>query len=91
MAYERIEPFGPLPAFQRTGILAAMISNTNRTKDSQPIAKAEDFLPTEYPWEAEEADEPDENERKKIADQIRRAFGEYKAAIGQQTRIQRHG
>lgn len=47
MAFYTIEPFGPPAEFIRAGIVASQIYNVNRTKESQPVAKAADYLPKE--------------------------------------------
>lgn len=47
MAFYTIEPFGPPAEFIRSGIVASQIFNVNRTKESQPVAKAADYLPSE--------------------------------------------
>jgi hypothetical protein len=44
MAYARLEPFGPLEARYRVGILAAQQHNLNRRKGGKAAAP-EDFLP----------------------------------------------
>ena len=46
MAFAGLEPFGEERADLRMGILAAATVNAmTRTKDSDPVAKAEDFMP----------------------------------------------
>ncbi len=47
MAFYQLEPFGPPADFTRAGIVASEVFNAKRTKDSQPIAKAADYLPKE--------------------------------------------
>lgn len=56
-AYSIVEPFGPRSDYHRTGLLVAKLHNVNRTKESQPAAKPEDFYPGRQPWEEEEAEE----------------------------------
>lgn len=43
--YEAIEPFGERADYWRAGQICAQIFNSNRTKKSDPIAKAEDYMP----------------------------------------------
>jgi hypothetical protein len=45
MAFERMEPFGALADEFRLGTIAATIANVQRSKESDPIYKAEDFMP----------------------------------------------
>lgn len=47
IAFSKLEPFGPPAEFTRSGIVASQIFNVNRTKESQPVAKATDYLPKE--------------------------------------------
>jgi hypothetical protein len=58
MEYARLEPFGEQRADLRMGILAAQITNVmTRQKQSDPMAKYEDFMP-----KFEEAElEPDQD------------------------------
>lgn len=45
MAYNRLEPFGPLGSWQRAGQVAAMIGNTHLRKGGRPFTP-QDFMPT---------------------------------------------
>lgn len=44
-AFFALEPFGAPAEFWRAGLIAATLHNVNRTKDSQPMLKAEDLMP----------------------------------------------
>ena len=44
MAYERIEPFGQLPEYHRSAMIACVIANANRSPKS-PAKKMMDFMP----------------------------------------------
>jgi hypothetical protein len=66
-AFEIIEPFGERAAFHRTGIVAAMLYNVNRGKNTKP-AQPKDFMPGRQAWE-----EPEEDETS-LVDRIRGAF-----------------
>ncbi len=47
IAFSKLEPFGPPADFIRSGIVASQIYNVNRMKESQPVAHAKDYLPTD--------------------------------------------
>lgn len=47
MAFYQLEPFGPPADFTRSGIVASQVFNAQRTKDTQPVARATDYLPKE--------------------------------------------
>ena len=51
--YEAVEPFGERAQYWRTGQLCAAIHNSQRTKRSDPTAKAEDFMPQTFQPEEE--------------------------------------
>jgi hypothetical protein len=72
-AYSLIEPFGPLTDYWRAGLIAAMVRNVNRTRESQPIAKPEDFVPN-LPVFEETDEEDDEQRAQDVAERVRSAF-----------------
>lgn len=45
MAYERLEPFGPMAADFRAGEICATVANVQRRKECEPF-KASDFMPS---------------------------------------------
>lgn len=45
IAFSEIEPFGEMNAFWRSGLITAMIFNTNRDPKKSQAAKPEDFMP----------------------------------------------
>lgn len=51
MAYNRLEPFGPLGAWQRSGQIASMIGNTHLRKGARPFTP-QDFMPAKPKGEA---------------------------------------
>lgn len=59
MAFDRLEPFSALAAYDQAGTVAATIANVNRGKDS-PAYLPEDFMPvlrqTTEPTQARGAD-----------------------------------
>lgn len=52
--YEAVEPFGERAQYWRAGQMCAAIQNSQRTKRSDPIAKAEDFMPHTFTDAAED-------------------------------------
>lgn len=46
--YELVEPFGERAQYWRTGQICAAIANSRRTRNNDPIAKAEDFMPKTF-------------------------------------------
>lgn len=73
--YEAVEPFGERAQYWRAGQICAAIQNSQRTKRSDPIAKAEDFMPRTFTDTDEDAPttEPDDYDRlKSIHDRVRR-------------------
>lgn len=67
-----MEPFGPRSDYHRTGLVVAKLHNVNRTKESQPVAKPEDFYPGRQPWEDAARDE--EEDPNVIAERVRAVF-----------------
>lgn len=55
MAYAQVEPFGEPAAFWRSGMLASVLANVNRTKKGKKAYKPEDFMPKE-PKDATQVD-----------------------------------
>ncbi len=53
-AYESVEPFGERAHYWRTGQICAAIHNSQRTKKSDRVAKAEDFMPDTFRDETDE-------------------------------------
>jgi hypothetical protein len=59
-AYEKIEPFGEWRADLRSAIVASVVANAFRGKDSRPVSP-EDFMPEfdkrqePQPWQAQRA------------------------------------
>lgn len=74
-AYEMVEPFGERGHYWRTGQLCAAIVNSQRAKKTDPIAKAEDFMPDTFQPATDEAvEQPDEFTRlKNLQDSVRRS------------------
>lgn len=70
MAYSIIEPFGAPAAFHRTGLVASMLHNVNRAKDSDAIATPTDFMPGPQAWE----DQDDATGNEQLLDRIRSSF-----------------
>lgn len=59
--YERVEPFGERAHYWRTGQICAAIFNSQRTKKSDPVAKAEDYMPDTFASEpADDIPRPNE-------------------------------
>lgn len=56
--YEAVEPFGERAHYWRTGQLCAAIQNSQRAKRSDPVARAEDFMPKTFTDNDDDADEP---------------------------------
>lgn len=54
--YELVEPFGERAHYWRTGQLCAAMFNSQRTKKSDRVAKAEDYMPNTF------SNEPDEDQ-----------------------------
>jgi|CXWL01.1.fsa_nt_gi hypothetical protein len=46
--YELVEPFGERAQYWRAGQICAAVTNSQRTKRSDPIAIAEDFMPRTF-------------------------------------------
>lgn len=46
--YEVVEPFGERADYWRAGQICAAIHNSQRTKRSDPVLKAEDFMPMTF-------------------------------------------
>lgn len=55
-AYCAVEPFGPPAEFWRAGMVASVLANVNRGKNSKPF-KPEDFMPKSI----NETPEPDQD------------------------------
>ncbi len=55
--YELVEPFGERGAYWRTGQICATVANAQRTKKTDPVWRAEDFMPATFQDEEPEADE----------------------------------
>jgi hypothetical protein len=72
-AYSLIEPFGPLTDYWRAGLIAAMVRNVNRVRETQPVAKPEDFVPN-LPAFEETDEEADEQQAQDVAERVRSAF-----------------
>lgn len=58
--YEMVEPFGERAAYWRNGQVCAAIANSQRTKRSDPVATAEDFMPKTFRNDEDEAPPADE-------------------------------
>ena len=65
--YEMVEPFGERAHYWRNGQVCAQIHNSQRAKRSDPIAKAEDYMPRTFTDTDDETDTtgPDEYDRLK--------------------------
>ena len=64
--YEVVEPFGERGHYWRMGQICAAIVNSQRTKKTDPIAKAEDFMPDTFqPEPDDDVEQPDEFTRLK--------------------------
>lgn len=59
MVYEQLEPFGERAHYWRTGQICAAVRNSQRAKESDSIAHAEDFMPKTF-FENDEDDEASE-------------------------------
>jgi hypothetical protein len=57
-AFARLEPFGPLTDWERTGILATQVTNVAAGK---LVVKPSDFIPPEPEFEPEPEPEPSES------------------------------
>lgn len=66
-AYFQLEPFGPPADFWRAGAIRSTIVNVNRTKKTQKIATAEDFMPDTFT-------ETPEQDTAAVGDQVAQAF-----------------
>lgn len=64
--YEAVEPFGERAQYWRAGQICAAIQNSQRTKRSDPVATAEDFMPKTFSHDdAEASEQPSEFMRMK--------------------------
>lgn len=71
--YEMVEPFGERARYWQTGQICAAIMNAQRSKRTDPIAQAEDFMPKTFRVEGDEEPEVDEFDQLKA--QHDKAFG----------------
>ncbi len=63
--YEALEPFGERAQYWRTGQICAAVVNSQRTKKSDPVAKAEDFMPRTLTEQDPDEDAPSDYQRMK--------------------------
>lgn len=63
--YEMVEPFGERAQYWQMGQICAAIMNAQRTKRTDPVAQAEDFMPQTFRPADDEASRPDEFDRLK--------------------------
>lgn len=68
-AFFQIEPFGPPAEFWCAGAIRSTIVNVNRTKKTQKLATAEDFMPDTFTARAEPAQQD-------VGETVVRAFKE---------------
>lgn len=54
--YEAVEPFGERAQYWRAGQICAAVTNSQRTKRSDPIATAEDFMPRTFSPDQDDAE-----------------------------------
>ena len=62
-AYWQVEPFGAPAEFWRAGLIASLIANVNRAKNSDRVMKPEDYMPSSMTAQEQERDAPDLSER----------------------------
>lgn len=63
--YEALEPFGERAQYWRAGQICAAVMNSQRTKKSDPLATAEDFMPRTFTEQEPDEDAPSDYQRLK--------------------------